>query len=136
VSKILEFVELENFKAILIDKGINAVSVEYLKNAQGAFKGQCRVTVKHEDKHKSLEALQKLNLYGEKLEVNTEKKLQKLDPQAKIYISNLPPSVTAEMFFKTFKNFGHMEACQLKLNADGTCRGFGYVQYTDKQNAS
>jgi hypothetical protein len=110
VSKILEFIDLENFKAILIDKGINAVSVEYIY-AKGAFKGQCRVTVKHEEKQKSLEALQRLNLYGEKLEVNSEKKLQKLDPQAKIYISNLPPSLTPEMFFKTFKNFGHMETC-------------------------
>ena len=67
--------------------------------------------MKHEEKQKSLEALKKLNLYGVKLEVVSEKQLQKLDPQAKIFISNLPPSVTPDMFFKTFKNFGFMETC-------------------------
>ena len=83
--------------------------------------------MKHENKQKSIEILSNLKLYGEKLEAVSEKKLQKLDPQAKLYISKLPASLTPDMFFKTFKHFGHMEACQLKMNADGTCKGYGYV---------
>ena len=71
----------------------------------------CRVSVKHEEKQKSLEALKRLSLYGQKLEVASEKQLQKLDPEAKIFISNLPPSVTPDIFFKTFKHFGFMESC-------------------------
>ena len=57
------------------------------------------------------------------------KELQKRDPKANIYIFNIHKAVTAQMFFDTFKSFGKMESCSLKTNADGSSKGFGFVQY-------
>ena len=39
------------------------------------------------------------------------------------------------MFFDTFRVYGHMNTCQLKMNEDGTCKGYGHVEYRFKEHA-
>lgn len=129
MSNISEYVDIDNFKGFLKDKGINAVNVEYLLDEQKQFAGQSIVTVAHEEKEKSLEALNKLSIFGKKLEVIKEKDMQNRDPKANIYVFDIHPKVTPQMFYHTFKNFGMMESCRLMTNTDGSSKGFGFVQY-------
>ena len=89
VSNISDCLDIGNFKMFLEDKGIHAIKVECLYE-DGRFTGHCRVTVAHEDKLKTLEALKDLSIFGKKIEVVKEKELQKRDPKANIRVANIP----------------------------------------------
>ncbi len=63
VSNIHDRLDIHNFKLFLEEKSINAIKVEYLTE-QNKFTGQSRVTVAHEHKLQSLEALKNLSIFG------------------------------------------------------------------------
>ena len=92
--------DLDNFNSALKLLEVNALEVKYLLDEQEAFSGKCRVSVKHEEKQKSLEALKNMKFNGQEVKV-----IQGI-PEAKIYISNLDETVPDDYIFKNFKKFG------------------------------
>lgn len=60
-------------------------------------------------------------------EKKEEKKVQKRNPKANLYVYDINLKVTQKMFFDTFKIFGVIESCVLKTKPDGTSQGYGFV---------
>eukprot|EP00928_Gymnodinium_smaydae_P013740 TRINITY_DN1498_c0_g1_i2.p1 TRINITY_DN1498_c0_g1~~TRINITY_DN1498_c0_g1_i2.p1 ORF type:complete len:320 (-),score=100.74 TRINITY_DN1498_c0_g1_i2:182-1141(-) len=50
-----------------------------------------------------------------------------------MYVSNLPPDCTDEHLYKLFGPFGaiHSRGVKVMKNPDGTCKGFGFVNFID-----
>ncbi|CAK0894441.1 unnamed protein product, partial [Prorocentrum cordatum] len=57
--------------------------------------------------------------------------------ECQLYVKNLPPDTTDLDLFKLFSPFGAMAPSGVKamLNDDGSCKGFGFVDYVDPECA-
>jgi len=50
-----------------------------------------------------------------------------------VYVGNLAPSVTDDALHEAFKHFGTITKAQVIRNADGSNRGFGFVNFIDEE---
>ena len=68
---------------------------------------------------------------------NAAKKVKPSDLEnRKIYIGNLPPSVTEKPLVAHFRAFGHVVNCQVVRDRDsGVSRGFAFLTFMDETEA-
>jgi len=52
-----------------------------------------------------------------------------------IFVKNLPPDFKSKELFKMFSKVGRVVSCKVKYNTNGTCKGYGYVQFENKETA-
>jgi len=56
------------------------------------------------------------------------------DQCKKIFIGGVPRTVTDDEYSEYFRSFGEVTDCVLMRDADGVCRGFGFVTYRDQSS--
>ncbi|CAK0856005.1 unnamed protein product [Prorocentrum cordatum] len=61
----------------------------------------------------------------------------KVPVECQIYVKNLPPDMTDLDLFRLFAPFGAIAPSGVKvmLNEDGSCKGFGFVDYATEEHA-
>lgn len=52
----------------------------------------------------------------------------------KVFIGGVPRTVTDEEYSQYFRSFGEVTDCILMRDAEGVCRGFGFVTYKDQSS--
>jgi len=55
--------------------------------------------------------------------------------QCNLFLKNLPLDATPEEICKLFSKYGNIISFKLKQNRDGKCLGYGYVQYSQPEEA-
>merc|ERR1712226_1513387 len=75
-------------------------------------------------------------LWGAALNAGAISKVD-VPPEGQIYVSSLPADTTDLDLFKLFSQFGAIKPSGVKamLNEDGTCKGFGFVDFLDPMSA-
>merc|ERR1711920_935599 len=60
----------------------------------------------------------------------------KVPVECQLYVKNLPPDMTDIDLFRLFAPFGAIASSGVKVmcNEDGTCKGFGFVDYIDSDS--
>lgn len=58
-------------------------------------------------------------------------------PECQVYINNLPADTTDKNLYQLFSQFGALAptGCTAMVNEDGTCKGFGFVDFLDPLTA-
>jgi len=54
---------------------------------------------------------------------------------ANVFVKNLSPKTRSKELYEAFAKFGHILSCTAKYNSSGLCKGYGYVQYSNKEAA-
>eukprot|EP00826_Nyctotherus_ovalis_P028641 TRINITY_DN225_c0_g1_i22.p1 TRINITY_DN225_c0_g1~~TRINITY_DN225_c0_g1_i22.p1 ORF type:complete len:421 (-),score=122.62 TRINITY_DN225_c0_g1_i22:478-1740(-) len=52
-----------------------------------------------------------------------------------LFVKNLPGETKSADLYHTFAGFGRIFSARVKYNPNGTCKGYGYVQYESKDDA-
>lgn len=52
-----------------------------------------------------------------------------------VFVKNLPPDCRSKELYALFSEVGKVVSCRVRYNANGTCRGYGYVQFENKETA-
>lgn len=52
-----------------------------------------------------------------------------------LFIKNLPGDTKSSDIYQLFEPYGEIFSCKVKYNPNGTCKGYGYVQYENKEDA-
>jgi len=73
-------------------------------------------------------------LDGRQLVINL-KKSGEFDQQANVLVKNLPREMAQQDLHNLFAEFGKIISSKLECTADGTSRGFGYVQFETREAA-
>jgi polyadenylate-binding protein len=50
-------------------------------------------------------------------------------------VKNLPKEITQQDLFDMFKEFGKIISCKIEVMKEGVSKGYGYVQYDNKDSA-
>ena len=58
-----------------------------------------------------------------------------LVPQPNLFVKNLPGETKSIDIFQLFSPFGKIFSCNVKYSPNGKCKGYGYVQFEDKEAA-
>lgn len=53
-----------------------------------------------------------------------------------IFIKNLPAEFTSKQLFDLFSQHGKISSCRVIYDAKGVCKGYGYVQFENKEDAN
>jgi len=73
-------------------------------------------------------------LNGKQIVLN-QKKNKDFDSAANVLLKNLSKEITQNDLHNMCKSFGKIISCKLEVSADGSSRGYGYVQFDNKENA-
>jgi RNA recognition motif-containing protein len=84
---------------------------------------------------KCLAALNNATINGKVINVS-QQMTSKPNPKANVFVRNLPAKVTQSELFKIYSQHGQVTKCKLECYADGTSRGFAYVQFEDEKDAT
>lgn len=52
----------------------------------------------------------------------------------KVFVGNLPPTVTRTRMRKHFSKYGKITDCVIMVNKDGSGRGFGFCEFEDPES--
>eukprot|EP00826_Nyctotherus_ovalis_P007511 TRINITY_DN1188_c0_g1_i7.p1 TRINITY_DN1188_c0_g1~~TRINITY_DN1188_c0_g1_i7.p1 ORF type:complete len:451 (+),score=124.08 TRINITY_DN1188_c0_g1_i7:135-1487(+) len=52
-----------------------------------------------------------------------------------VFVKNLPLECKSKELYELFSEVGKVVSCRVRYNANGTCRGYGYVQFENKETA-
>lgn len=58
-----------------------------------------------------------------------KKKDHGADKEANIIVKNLPKEMKNDKLYSMFIEFGNIISSKIEENTDGTCKGFGFVQF-------
>ena len=64
-----------------------------------------------------------------------KKQIKELDENANIFVKHLDPHTETKDLEKYFSTFGDILSCKIKSDDRGFSRGYGYVQFKDKESA-
>jgi hypothetical protein len=67
VSNISPLIDIDCFKEFLRAININALNVEYLLDEAQEFTGECRITVRYQDKKKTLEVFNGMTILDQQI---------------------------------------------------------------------
>ena len=84
---------------------------------------------------KCLAALNNATINGKVINVS-QQATSKPNPKANVFVRNLPAKVTQSELFQIYSQHGQVTKCKLECYADGTSRGFAYVQFEDEKDAT
>lgn len=82
-----------------------------------------------------LSEMNNCTISGKQIVLNKQKDGD-FDTKANLLVRNLPKSVDQRQLAEMFQKFGRIVSCKLEIYADGTSRGFGYVQFDSVDNAT
>ncbi|CAD2216517.1 polyadenylate-binding protein [Angomonas deanei] len=108
---------------------------------------------KHDDAVKAIEAMhdshiEGISAPGEKLYVQRaqprserlialrQKYMQTQSLGNNLYVRNFDPECTDENLHELFKEYGEIKSCRVMTDANGVSRGFGFVSFTDADQAN
>ena len=57
------------------------------------------------------------------------------DSDANVLVKNMPKDITQQGLFDMFKEFGKIVSCKIETAKEGASRGYGYVQFDNKDSA-
>lgn len=72
---------------------------------------------------------------GKQLVLN-KKKDTDFDSEANVIVRNMPKELDQSKLHAIFNGFGTIISCKVEVNKDGSSRGFGYVQFSNKEDAA
>lgn len=81
-----------------------------------------------------LEEMNNCQIAGKQIVLNKQKD-REFDSNANLLVRNLPKSMDQRKMAEMFTKFGKIGSCKLEMYADGTSRGFGYVQFDEVDSA-
>lgn len=58
-----------------------------------------------------------------------------MSPENNIFVKNIHKDATEKEFEQLFNQFGNVFSSKISLDENGVSRGYGYVQYEDKEAA-
>jgi polyadenylate-binding protein len=88
-----------------------------------------------EEAEKCLLALNNASINGKTITVSKQV-TAKPNPKANLFVRNLPAKVTQLEVFNFYSKHGQVTKCKLECYADGSSRGFAYVQFENEKDAS
>ncbi|GMM42014.1 hypothetical protein FOG50_03890 [Hanseniaspora uvarum] len=100
----------------------------------------CHAYVNYPEKEFAVNALEQLNfseINGKQCRITWAiKDLDGLKNSASnVYVKHLSPDVDDAGFYAIFKTFGEILSSKIQYDSEGKSKGFGFVQYKDKQSA-
>lgn len=57
------------------------------------------------------------------------------NPSGNLFIKNLDPEIEVAQLHEAFGNFGEIISCKIAMDINGRSKGFGYVQFKNKEDA-
>lgn len=100
----------------------------------------CHAYVNYPEKEFAVNALEQLNfseINGKQCRITWAiKDLDGLkNNESNVYVKHLSPDVDDAGFYAIFKTFGEIVSSKIQYDSEGKSKGFGFVQYKDKQSA-
>ncbi len=82
-----------------------------------------------------LAALNNASINGKVITVSAQV-ASKPNPKANVFVRNLPAKASQQELFALYSQYGPVTKCKLECYADGTSRGFAYVQFQSEGDAA
>lgn len=68
------------------------------------------------------------------IRISWKKALKEMSPEHNIFVKNIDKSVTEKDFETLFTSFGNVFSSKISNDENGVSRGYGYVQFEDKES--
>lgn len=117
------------------------ITIKLVKPAMDNFPNYttCYAYVLFSQEEEALEAVNKLNFFKVhdkemRVMLYDKERIKSMD-RGNIVIKNLSADCDSKTLHDTFSIFGEILSCKVALNSQGKCKGFGFVQFKNKNGA-